>query len=547
MTAGAGPHSGGPAVGAGSGPIVRIAAFLALTLAYLMTAPANHAISVDPYFFARMITEEPLDGVPHPRLMLWVLAMQALHRTAAAVVPDPDLFAIAALVNAALTALAVLLVARILRRDFALDPVAAGLTAALFGASYGIWRYATELEVYAAAVLVSLALVHLAFGLERAPPGSAPRRVAQLGAAAGLAVLVYQPIGLLSGAAIPFYLLLSGRRRLLPLYGAIAGAIILAGFGIGDLLGNRAGRAAAVDFVLQTHELHPGWPTPMTAVAVLYALGSDILSANWILAFAPIEHLAARAAPDLILDEGVYAATRAGWLPWVGLATLPAAAVFFLAMVRAAWRQPLRGGLGARGMTLALWLVLHAAMMTALSPGGSEGWLLALVPLGLLAGLGLVAPAVVAGRGATVAALAAVVVLHNGLAGIGILFHASGDYYLARGTGIVGRAGRGDLILFATNWNLQQYLAYATPARILRIDESGVAEARRAIEATRAEGGSIFVLDDVATPPATLLRDRPDLVPELAALARDHLATARRFATGDAGWAYEIAPPPAGP
>jgi hypothetical protein len=285
----------------------------------------------------------------------------------------------------------------------------------------------------------------------------------------------------------------------------------------------------------------------MTAVAVLYALGSDILSSNWMLAFKPIQDLFDRAAPDLILDEGLYAATRAGWLPWVALATLPAAAILFLVAAVTALRQPRPGRQGGRIVAVVLWFVLHATMMTILSPGGSEGWLLALVPLGILAGVWLVAPTVAAGRTAVIAALTGVFVLHNGLSGIGIQYRASGDYYLARGGALVERAGPDDLIVLAANWNLQQYLTFRSSARVLRIAESGTAETRRAIDDTLAAGGTVFVLDDVATPPATLLRDRPEIEQELAALASDYLDAATRFATGDAGWAYEIAPATAGP
>ena len=76
----------------GRGSAVSIVAFGGLLLLYLLTAPTNHALSVDAYWLAQIIAVEPITEVEQPRLFLWIAAMQALHAIAAAAVADPDPF-----------------------------------------------------------------------------------------------------------------------------------------------------------------------------------------------------------------------------------------------------------------------------------------------------------------------------------------------------------------------------------------------------------------------------------------------------------------------
>lgn len=535
------------ASGAFYGLGVRALVFLGLTAAYVATAPSNHSISIDPYFYARMITEDAMTAVPHPRLMLWILTMQGLYQTATAFVPDSDPFRIVGLANAMQTALAVMLLARILHHDFQLEQRASWLGAFLFASSYAIWRYATEIEVYPTAALVSLVVVHMTFSLERGYQERPNWHTVRLAVLGGVAALIYQPIGIVSVAVIPLYLLMRVQFRQVLIYILVAAAIVSGGFWAGDILGNREGSTDALNFVFQTHELFPRLPSAMTFVAIIYALGSDILSANWILAFAPLHDLFVQTAPESILDEETYAAMRAGWLARVPFVTLPACAVLAAIACATAWRRPIAGQWGARPQAMVLWLALHGAMMTLLSPSGFEGWILALVPLSILGSVFVVAPCIAAGRTPVIAGLVGLFIVHNGLAGIGIHFRSSGDYFRARGDMLVARTGPDDLIVLATNWNLQQYLNYRAEARVVRIDDVGVEAARNAIAEILALGGKVVILDDVATPPATVREVSPELERDLAALASDYLADAARFATADAGWAFEIVRNPAKP
>ena len=271
-----------------------------------------------------------------------------------------------------------------------------------------------------------------------------------------------------------------------------------------------------------------------------YAVGHDLLSTNWSHAFEPFRSLYARACPDCSFVEETYAAERAGWIVWVGAFTLPVAAVVLAAMAWTAVRQPATAGFRAREATLVVWLAAHAAMMAVLSPAGVEGWILALVPLTALAGRCLVAPTVAAGRPALVLLLAAVFVVHNGFAGIGVVAREDGDYLRARGGPLVERTGPDDLIVMAYDWKLDQFLRYTGRSRTLLIKEAGVEEARRAIDATLAEGGRALIVDDLSWAPTRLLAQNPTLAPEFDALVRDYVGAAPRSPAGGADRFYEI-------
>jgi hypothetical protein len=517
---------------------VTVGAFVGLSAFYLLTAPANHAVSIDPYFYARMITTEPLTSVPHPRLMLWIFAMQALWQGVSIGIPQPDPFVLIGTLNAGLTALAVLLLRRILQDDFALPPRASWATALLFATCYGIWRYATEIEVYATTAALSLFLLHRALAFGRAGQGGLSDTL-KLAALGGFAALVYQPLGILPGAAVPAYLVLRGHARHLPAYLAALGAIVLAGFGLGAWLGDPAG-TAAVDFVLHTRELHPGVPGLKAAVGVAYGLGSDILSANWVFGVQRLADLFRQASPEKVIDEEIYAALHAGWLVWVPALTLPAVAVVAVALVRSGRGHRPRPD--ARTAMAVVWFLLHAAMMTILSPAGFEGWLLAVVPLAVIAGVFVVAPAVRAGGQIWATALLALLLVHNGLAGIAFQISTRGDYFRARGDAVLDRARPGDLIVMAGNWKLQRYFLYRSPADAVMASAIGVSATRDAIDRTLAAGGRVVLLDDMVEPTQPIvLRDRV-LTEAIRSLTATYLPRATRFETGDTGYAYEILP-----
>ena len=516
------------------------AAFLAFLLLYLSTAPANHSLSWDSYWFAGVITVDGITEVPQPRLFLWIAAMQALYSAASTVVTDPDPFRLIGFVNAVQAALAVTLFARLLTRDFSVDHRSAWLSAGLLGSSYGLWRYATEIEVYASAALLSVVLLLAAFAVDRDPPIHLGRRVLALACLGGVATLVYQPIGLVAGVAIPFYLLIRLRLAHVALYCAVSGIIVVAGFSAAYQLGGHAPEADAVAFVLDAERIFPRVPDLMTLPKTAYAIGHDLLSTNWMHAIDRFNSVFARIAPGRNFQVEIYAGERAGWIVWVAVLTIPGAAILLATLVWTSVRQPATARFCAREATLVVWLAAHAAMMAVLAPGGAEGWILGLIPLMGIAARRLVMPAVAAGRSARVLLLVAVFLVHNGFAGIGVVAGEEGDYLRARGEPLVEQSGPDDLIVMAHDWKLEGFLRYAGASRTLLINRAGVEDVRRAIDETIAEGDRVLIVDDISSAPARMLAQSPSLVRDRDALLRDYPG-AWRIAENDAGSFYEIA------
>ena len=86
---------------------------------------------------------------------------------------------------------------------------------------------------------------------------------------------------------------------------------------------------------------------------------------------------------------------------------------------------------------------------------------------------------------------------------------------------MVDQSGPDDLIVMTQDWTCEHYLRYAGKAADTADQEAGIDEARRAIDATLAEGGRVLIVDDIAWMPARLLAQDP------GARARARCACAR--------------------
>jgi hypothetical protein len=127
-------------------------------------------------------------------------------------------------------------------------------------------------------------------------------------------------------------------------------------------------------------------------------------------------------------------------------------------------------------------------------PANPEMWICALTPFWLL--LGLVWVAVPEGRIARglPAALAAGLLLHNGVGGISLVKSPAGDYCRQKAAWVVGQARSGDLIVSAESHSFITFLEYQTPARVL---DAKFADLTQWADAQQQTTGRIFVFGDV--------------------------------------------------
>ncbi len=503
------------------------AAFVCLVAFYLLTAPNYHTTAIDSYSFAWLIEDATYAEAPI-RLFLWIISMHGLYDLVSLIVPGADVFAVAAVANAVQTAAAVILLERLLALYMGLSLRAALLTAAVFAVSYGTWRYATELEVYATSAFLPLVLLHLAFGLKR-PVGT--RALVGLAAAGTVATLFYQPIGILAGIAIPVFLLLRTTFRPSVIYLVVYSAFVGAGLELIRLF-KYAQSTLNVRDVLDTDGKLPHLPTLGESVQAAVAFFQNLLSANWVFAFGPTRNIIATRYEAEFVQELV-ATQSAHWTYYLFAATVPvAAALCVAALVLALRRGPGPRSLAPHEACAAVWLAIHAVMALSLDPTGFEAWLPAIVPLFLLIGTRICEPLVASGRGAIVLALIPVFLVHNWFAGVALFGSAQADYNRLRGDALRAAAGPGDLLVAGDDWPFERYFNYTSDATSMLVWRDGVDVVTTAVAETLARGGKVFILDNAVTPIEGWTGPWPDFGPGID--------TARKIDLAPHGYALEV-------
>ena len=127
-------------------------------------------------------------------------------------------------------------------------------------------------------------------------------------------------------------------------------------------------------------------------------------------------------------------------------------------------------------------------------PSNPEMWICTLTPFWLL--LGLIWRAVPEGRIARglPAALAAGLLLHNGVGGISLVKSPEGDYCRQKAAWIAEQIRPGDLIVSADSHSFITFLEYQTSARVL---DAKFADLKQWDDAQQQAEGRIFVFGDV--------------------------------------------------
>ena len=470
------------------------AAVVILAAGYILTVPVNHATALDSYAYAHFIRDAEIGATPQVRVYLWTVTMQVLHAAFGRMTGEADPFVTIGAVNAVLTALSVVLLKDLLTRRFRTSEWAAWLTALGFGASYGVWRYAAELEVYAASAVLSLALLHAALSIER---GTAPvprARIFGLAVAGGLATLFYQPIGLLAGIVLPAYLVMRVPLRAVIGYLAVAGIVLVGGLAYQAALVGPAVSTAGAQNLLDTSGrlLSPpgGGDYPRALVAIL----QNVVSVNWAYSF-PASRTFIEETSGHAFRVYLHAAQFSGPGYLVFLVTLPligALGLVVLARARRAGRLP---GPDAREGAVLLWLALHAAMVLLIHPASFEAWIPSLPPFFILLGLRLAEPLVRHGdRRIGIAALSALVV-HNWFAGLGVLGGAERDYFETKGARLIATAERNDLVLVSEDWFYGKFLVYSLDAPVVFLPEADEAATRALVTGTLSRAGEVYLVD----------------------------------------------------
>ena len=503
--------------------------FLALVAFYLLTAPWYHTTAVDSYDFAHAIVERQYLQAG-TRLFLWLTTMHALYDIVSWVVPEPNPFVVIAVANAIATALAVLLLQRLLRMYLGLSEEGSWMTAGLFAVSYGTWRYATELEVYAFAALYSLIILHLAFRADHVPDARRTTAIVIAAVFGAFATLSYQPLGIVAGFVAPTYLVLRMAVRFSVLYLACYGALTGAGILLVQTL-KSPGAAPSAGRMLDTDGKLPVLPDLTDLGQAAVALLQNLMSVNWIFMFEPTrqvleERFRDRFIQELVASDQTYIGDTLFFL------TLPMAAGLLIVSLALVMRRSRQKPVSAAELGALVWLGIHAAMSLTLHPSGFETWLPALVPALMIIGSRIVDPLVSSGWRILPLLTLATFLVHNWFAGVGFFALADRDYNVERGGPVLSEAGPGDLLAVGQNWAFERYLNYESAAKTYLItgnDPQGLLEAAKA---SLAGGGRVFLFDDVFI-------EFPDVIESLTA-SDGHREIDRKIDLRDLGYALIV-------
>ena len=536
------------------------AIFAALVLFYGLTLPANTIEAIDGYDYALAAETIPLANSHDTRSILFHKINRVIYLTAAKVVPGARAYTLLRWQSILVAAGALLLFARLMIVGFGLTATAAWVGAAILGASYGFWRYALEVEVYAPSTFLILATLNLIVDAEDRDPDGVYGLV-PAGVFGGLAALYYQPIAIALFLAAPVLLLSRRTFWRFSAYGASATVVVITGLCLAYTFRETA--------PLSIHRLlgfinDRGNEFPAPAVSLwsfgqsILAIAHDLISTHWLYGFESVTRWLEQKVPGRFyrFEETTYAAQHAPWL--VKLA--PLALVAFLAaatMVSAAAR---RGRSRIKHLRLFLfmiaWFVLHGIFTIKLDPSTEEAWVIAITPLIALLTVSVIAPACAAGGQRFAFAAAALLLILNYAGGIGLYRDGANERRRITMAYLEANAKPGDVLVASSlensDWVHARYRLGlgvisidGDKARTWRVDPhanvSGTAEAM--LRAVHERGGRIFALERAFSPGDRLAVREGDQSAKAAQIfAAQWRSRATVVATGPFGRTYQIVP-----
>jgi hypothetical protein len=479
--------------------LIYLLAFLLLSAFYIVLAPENRVEADDAFWFASHVRDLQLVPLLRPRFLIFMPINSLIYRALTNIGVPISSYALMSLVSTISAVLTILLFARLLQRSFAVSRLGSVIAAGLLSVTYGFWRYAVEAEVYATAMLLTIASFSLVTWSCEEKQRQGTWWAAVSGLLSGVAVLFYQPNAIPLFLALPVLYL---RRKHLPRlvsYLVVGSVTILGGYAAA-YLAVRPPALSFLGFVLSEA------PTEVNAnpLKTLFAFGSNILSANWIFGFDAVSRFLETSFPNQVIVEEVYAAKTAGFLCFMPLLTLPAILIILLLLIRSLWQFRGFARPSREVLVILIWLAIYFPILYKGSGTAPEAWIPILIPLTILVACYLVEPCLWLGRLRLLVAFTALVMLHNLLGGIGIIYSREGNYYAVKAQWVMKNTTSADLLLTGGSIPLTRYVGYYTPARVVNVVWRS-REVNSAVEKAHREGGKLFAFDDTFNPSSAVV------------------------------------------
>ncbi|MEM9342957.1 MAG: hypothetical protein AAGA87_07915 [Pseudomonadota bacterium] len=405
---------------------------------------------------------------------------QAIHY----VLPHADPFAVIGLIGALQQALAVVLFERLLRVRYALPLGAAVCAAGVLALSYGPWRFAAEVEVYSTVTLISVAVFWAASAISHG------KRLLFLGVAAGLAPMVYQPLGILGGLIVPIILFGRVSWRALAGYLAVFSVVVIAGILAANLIETASASGRAAQAIFDTDGTRITAPDLDGVLKTLIGFGQNSASVNWAFELPFTRGIIEKQFAERFEGQ-LFATNVPTGFAWIVFATLPVLLALLVAGLLYRGRPAKFRRLDLAAL---IWVMTIGGMIVLLAPRGFEAWIPATVPAVLLFASRVAGPLAEAGRLPLLVAMVGVLAVHNALAGLALVGGADRNYLAAKGDPVLAQVGAADTIVTG-QWRLDRYLAFTSDVTVVMADETGDG-LPDVVRAALQRGGSVWVYED---------------------------------------------------
>jgi hypothetical protein len=536
------------------------AIFAALVFFYGLTLPGNTVEAIDGYDYALAAETIPLTNSHDTRSILFHKINRVVYLAAANVAPGVRAYTVLRWLSVLAAAGAIILFARLMVVGFGLAPVAGWTGAALLGASYGFWRYALEVEVYAPSTFLILTTLNLIVDAEtRHPRGHFA--LIPAGIFGGLTALYYQPNTIPLFLAAPVLLLSRRTFWRFTAYGAAGSVVVLAGLCIAYAFRETAPLSihTLLDFINDRGDEFPApgvalWSFGQAGLSVAH----DFISNHWLYGFDGVTRWVKLNVPKRYyrFEETIYAAQHALRLVALAPVVLAAFCAAITAVCFAAWRGRADVKQPRLFLFMIAWFVIHTLIGVKLDPSTEEAWVIAVTPLIALFTVAVFEPACRAGGQGYAFAAVTMLLMLNYTGGIGIYRDGANERRRIAMAYIEANARPGDAFVSTSSehydWLHARYrlglsviYVKGDAAQTWGIDPHAniKAPAEQMFRSIADRGGRIFALERVFTPGDRLrIREDDEAVKNAKIFAARWQARTTVLASGPFGRTYQIVP-----
>lgn len=467
---------------------------------YWLSAPAVHVEADDAYLYADQVEAAPFAELVHPYHPLYLPLMRALFLVGESIGRVERSFELMILVGAAMSAAAVVLFSLLLWKRIGVQKWPAIVTGGLLGFSYGFWRYAAEVEVYALAFLSVLGLVWWTFERQ-----SSLWRTA-IGGLFGLLAVLGHLINLIPAVvSIPLYLALRNGKKHAVVYLAVFGlAFLPSAAAIWSMA--RVEYPQYANTHLATGEEAAGLDQK-EIFATTAVLGHVVANGNFLFVFPEYRAWVSERFPGQRLEGEKLVGARAWPLTGtVGSITLIIAVIAFGWTVYRGVRV-----LPALSDPVVLatlsWLGLYlGAMAYTGNLEQPESWLLALVPFWVLFARLVYVGLQFRGNALLLLFLPGALLLHNSIGGMAMLKNPESDRHRLKARWLLENAGEKDVILTSESAGFTRYLVYYSDAEVVSLQQLSASEVEKIQEESMRSADRVFLTGEVVHPPSWMQR-----------------------------------------